>query len=72
MDPSCGHWESARCWDPARAGVTACGGRPLRARMTPPPPVLAGLGTGDRGTRRRAPVSDRPVIGLLAGSSLPL
>src|SRR5262245_55910670 len=41
--------------------------------MTPPPPALAGLPTGDREKRRRAPVSDRPVVGLAAvGSSLPL
>jgi len=40
--------------------------------MTPPPPALAGLQTGDRGTRRRAPVSDRPGTSLLAGSSLPV
>src|SRR5262249_46737070 len=39
--------------------------------MTPPPPVLAGTGTGNRGKRRRAPVSDHPVAVLLAGSSLP-
>jgi len=39
--------------------------------MTLPPPVLAGLQTGDRRTRRRAPVSDRPVVGLLAELSLP-
>jgi len=69
--PHCGHWKGACCWDPAGAGVTARGGCPLRALMTPPPPVLAGPWTGDRGTRRRAPVSDRPVIGLLAGSSFP-
>ena len=46
-------------------------GRSLRARMTLSPPVLAGLQTGDRRTRRRAPVSDRPVVGLLAELSLP-
>jgi transposase len=41
--------------------------------MTLPPPVLAGLQTGNRGTRRRAPVSDRPGAGLAAaGPSLPL
>ena len=40
--------------------------------MTPPPPVLAGLQTGNRETRRRAPVSDHPGVGLLAESSLPL
>jgi hypothetical protein len=40
--------------------------------MTRPPPVLAGPLTGDRGMRRRAPVSDRPGHGLLAESSLPL
>ena len=41
--------------------------------MTPPPPVLAGLRTGNRETRRRAPVSDHPGVGLAAaGSSLPL
>lgn len=41
--------------------------------MTPPSPVLAGLRTGNRETRRRAPVSDRPGVGLVAaGSSLPL
>jgi hypothetical protein len=39
--------------------------------MTPPPPVSAGARTGNRETRRRAPVSDRPVAVLLAGSSLP-
>jgi len=41
--------------------------------MTLPPPVLAGLQTGNRGTRRRAPVSDRPGASLAAaGPSLPL
>lgn len=39
--------------------------------MTPPPSVLPGSQTGFRKTRRRAPVSDRPVVGLLAESSLP-
>lgn len=40
--------------------------------MTPPPPVLAGLRTGNREMRRRAPVSDRPGAGLVAaGLSLP-
>ena len=39
--------------------------------MTPPPSVLPGSQTGFRKTRRRAPVSDRPVVGLLAASSLP-
>ena len=40
--------------------------------MTPPPPVLAGLRTGNREMRRRAPVSDRPGAGpVAAGSSLP-
>ena len=41
--------------------------------MTLPPPVLAGLRTGNREMRRRAPVSDRPGVGLVAaGPSLPL
>src|SRR6202044_1653748 len=41
--------------------------------MTLPPPAFAGLQTGNRGTRRRAPVSDRPGAGLAAaGPSLPL
>ena len=40
--------------------------------MTLPPPVLAGLQTGNRGMRRRAPVSDRPGASLAAaGPSLP-
>jgi transposase len=39
--------------------------------MTPPPPVLSGLQAGNRGGRRSAPVSDRPVGSLLAASSLP-
>ena len=39
--------------------------------MTPPPPALPGLQTGDRGKRHRAPVSDRPAASLLTGSSLP-
>ena len=41
--------------------------------MTPPPLALAGPQTGNRETRRRAPVSDRPGAGLVAaGSSLPV
>src|SRR5690348_516891 len=41
--------------------------------MTLPPPAFAGLQTGNRGTRRRAPVSDRPGASLAAaGPSLPL
>ena len=41
--------------------------------MTLPPPAFAGLQTGNRGTRRRAPVSDRPGASLAAaGLSLPL
>jgi hypothetical protein len=40
--------------------------------MTLPPLAFPGLPTGNRGTRRGAPVSDRPVISLLAGLSLPL
>src|ERR1700677_1480096 len=40
--------------------------------MTPPPPAFAGLQTGNSGTRRRAPVSDRPGASLdAAGPSLP-
>ena len=39
--------------------------------MTPPPSVLPGSQTGFRKTRRRAPVSDRPVVDPLAGSLLP-
>ena len=41
--------------------------------MTLPPPAFAGLQTGNSGTRRRAPVSDRPGASLAAaGPSLPL
>src|SRR5580692_1465680 len=41
--------------------------------MTLPPLAFAGLQTGNRGTRRRAPVSDRPGVSLAAaGPSLPL
>src|SRR5258707_12418806 len=39
--------------------------------MTPPPSVMPGSQTGFRKTRRRAPVSDRPVVDPLAGSLLP-
>jgi transposase len=39
--------------------------------MTPPPSALPGSQTGFRKTRRRAPVSDRPVVDPLVGSSLP-
>src|SRR6059036_1840434 len=40
--------------------------------MTPPPPALPRLQTGNREMRRRAPVSDHPDAGLIAaGSSLP-
>jgi transposase len=39
--------------------------------MTPPPSVLPGSQTGFRKMRRRAPVSDRPVVDPPAGSSLP-
>ena len=39
--------------------------------MTLPPSVLPRSQTGFRKTRRRAPVSDRPVVGLLAELSLP-
>lgn len=46
-----------------RVGVTAEVGRPSRANMTPPPPALTELDTGNRGTRRRAPVSDHPGLG---------
>ena len=67
----CSERETACCWDSAGAGVTARYGRLSRASMTLPPLVLAGLQTGNRGTRRRAPVSDRPVIGLAVGSLLP-
>src|SRR5690348_3487713 len=55
---------------PVRAGVTARGGRPSRARMTLPPPVLPELSAGNRGTRRRAPVSDRPGFSSVTGLSL--
>src|SRR5215472_4003403 len=41
--------------------------------MTLPPPASPGLRTGNRETRRRAPVSDRPGASPgAAGSSLPL
>jgi len=55
---------------------TAWRGRRLTAHMTPLPVLpgpwnrqqfFRGRGTGNRGTRRRAPVSDRPVIGLSVG-----
>src|SRR5919109_3048521 len=39
--------------------------------MTLPPPARRGLATGNRGTRRRAPVSDRPVQVLFTEVSLP-
>ena len=40
--------------------------------MTLPPPVLAGPPTGNREMCHRAPVSDRPAVGLaVVGSSLP-
>lgn len=45
-----GHHPGAHCWDSARAGVTAWVGCLSRARTTPPPPGLAGLPTGNRGT----------------------
>src|SRR5262245_51283343 len=56
---SLGHHLSHRhsygaCWNPAGVGVTVCVGRRWRACMTPPPPVLAGLRTGNREMRRRA------------------
>src|SRR4029450_8115678 len=38
----------------------ACRGRPSRACIPPPPPVLSRLSTGYREKRRRAPVSDHP------------
>jgi transposase len=38
--------------------------------MTLPPPALPELSTGNRGTRRRAPVSDRPVISFVTGETL--
>src|ERR1022692_4579130 len=69
--PSHGHRYGARCRDSAGAGVTVSSGRRRTAPMTPPPPASAGARTGNRETRRRAPVSDRPVAVLLAGSSLP-
>lgn len=37
--------------------------------MTLPPPALAELWTGNRGTRRRAPVSDRPGTSFVVGLS---
>jgi transposase len=39
--------------------------------MTLPPPACRGLATGNRGTRRRAPVSDRPGQVLFTEVSLP-
>ena len=39
--------------------------------MTLPPPAPRGRKTGNRGTRRRAPVSDRPAAVLLTEVSLP-
>jgi hypothetical protein len=45
-------------------------GRQWMASMTPPPPALAGPQTGNRETRRRAPVSDRPGAGLAAAGLL--
>ncbi|GAP49688.1 transposase IS111A/IS1328/IS1533 [Streptomyces azureus] len=38
--------------------------------MTLPPPALPELSTGNRGTRRRAPVSDRPATSSVTGLSL--
>jgi transposase len=38
--------------------------------MTLPPPALPELTTGNRGTRRRAPVSDRPGFSFVTGLSL--
>src|SRR5919198_3077570 len=49
----------------ARAGC------PWRASVTPPPPAPRGHATGDRGTRHRAPVNDRPAGVLLTEVSLP-
>jgi hypothetical protein len=69
--PYRGHQYGGPCWDSAGAGVTVCGGRRKTASMTPPPPASPGTRTGNRETRRRAPVSDHPVAVLLAGSSLP-
>ena len=54
-----------------RIGESANVGRPTRATMTPPPPVPRGRVTGFRGTRRRAPVSDRPGDVLGTGPVLP-
>ena len=69
--PSHGDRYGARRRDSAGAGVTVGGGRRKTASMTPPPPASPGTRTGNRETRRRAPVSDHPVAVLLAGSSLP-
>src|SRR5690606_39711082 len=69
--PSCGRLDGVRRRDSAGAEVTAEFGRPSRASMTPPPSVLPGSQTGFRKTRRRAPVSDRPVVDPVAESSLP-
>src|SRR6266545_761664 len=46
-------------------------GRPWRASVIPPPPAPQGHATGNRGTRPRAPVNDRPDGVLLTEVSLP-
>ena len=46
----------------AEAGVTAFCGRPSWASMTLPPPASPEPLIDDRGTRRRAPVSDHPAV----------
>jgi hypothetical protein len=51
--------------------MTAELGFPSRAFMTPLLPALSRLQTGFKKPRRRAPVSDRPVVGLLAELSVP-
>ncbi|GHG37196.1 hypothetical protein GCM10017567_67530 [Amycolatopsis bullii] len=50
------------------AGVTACFGRPLWASMTLPPPASPEPLIDDKGTRRRAPVSDRSTVGSLVSA----
>src|SRR6266567_2579016 len=64
-------WHGLRRKGSVRAGVTAWVGRPSRAPMTLPPPAPRGPTTGNKGTRPRAPVSDRPAEVLLAETSLP-
>src|SRR6266511_5571350 len=54
-----------------RAGVMARVGRPWSASVIPPPPAPRGHATGNRGTRPRAPVNDRPDGVLLTEVSLP-